>query len=153
METKTDLRDETVEKLQNLIQLNIDSKEGFTAASEKVNDDTISSVFRRLASERDDNIRTLKNYVSLNNEQPKKSGTIKGSAHRMWMGARAAINKGDPHVILVEAEKGEDEIKHAYEDVLRDIPGSALNDVLLGQFRKVKVGHDHVRALRDNRAH
>ncbi len=55
----------------------------------------------------------------------------------------------DAYVILCEAERGEDHIKHAYEDVLKETAGSPLNHVLPQQYSIVKSGHDKVRDLRD----
>ena len=60
------------------------------------------------------------------------------------------MNGGDPYVILIEAERGEDHIKEAYEEVLKETAGSAMNDVLTDQYAAVKAGHDKVRDLRDS---
>lgn len=62
---------------------------------------------------------------------------------------RSKLNSGDAYVILIEAERGEDHIKDAYEDVLKETAGSAMNDLLQSQYAKVKAGHDKVRDLRD----
>jgi uncharacterized protein (TIGR02284 family) len=53
-------------------------------------------------------------------------------------------------VVLVEAERGEDQIKRAYEDALVRTAGSAMNDVLTRQYARVKSGHDRIRDLRDH---
>jgi uncharacterized protein (TIGR02284 family) len=50
---------------------------------------------------------------------------------------------------LAEAERGEDHIKRAYEDVLTETAGSPMNGVLQVQYSQVKAGHDKVRDLRD----
>ena len=59
------------------------------------------------------------------------------------------VTNGDAYVVLIEAERGEDHIKEAYEDVLKATAGSAMNDVLQAQYARVKAGHDKVRDLRD----
>ena len=48
-----------------------------------------------------------------------------------------------------EAERGEDEIKHRYEEALKAVPGSAVEDVVRSQYERVKAGHDTIRDLRD----
>ncbi|TWT39087.1 PA2169 family four-helix-bundle protein [Blastopirellula retiformator] len=55
----------------------------------------------------------------------------------------------DCYAILAEAEAGEDHIKHAYEDALKETAGSAMNDVLQKQYAQVKQGHDRIRDMRD----
>lgn len=62
---------------------------------------------------------------------------------------RGELNGGDPYVILIEAERGEDHIKEAYEDVLKETAEDAVNDVLTAQYAIVKAGHDQVRDSRD----
>jgi len=59
------------------------------------------------------------------------------------------LSGGDAYAVLAEAERGEDQIKHAYEDVLQETAGSAMNDVLQSQYAIVKAGHDKIRDLRD----
>ncbi len=69
--------------------------------------------------------------------------------HRAWINVRSKLNSGDPHVVLVEAEFGEDQIKDAYEDALEQTTGNAMNAVLQKQYSQVKAGHDRIRDLGD----
>ena len=150
METTMNLREDTVERVQNLIQTNIDSAKGCLEAAQKVENATVTRLFSDLALERSAQADELKKFVRLNREEPEDSGTATGAMHRMWMSFRAAINGGEPKVILIEAEKGEDKIKAQYEETLRETAGSPLNSVLLRQYAAVKAGHDRVRDLRDS---
>lgn len=149
METATTLHDETLEKLQELIEINIDSCEGFKEAADSIDNPTVSSLFAELARARAGFAGELQGFVRINHEEPEDSGTMTGTAHRLWLKFRSAINGGDPKVVLIEAEKGEDAIKEKYEDVLKETAGSAVNDILTRQYAKVKAGHDRVRDLRD----
>jgi uncharacterized protein (TIGR02284 family) len=149
METTMNLRNDTVEKVQDLIQINLDSAKGCREAAEKVEDAAITRLFSDLANERSAQAEELKKYVRLNREKPEDSGTAAGAMHRMWLSFRSAINGGEPKVILIEAEKGEDKIKAEYEQTLKETAGSPLNSVLLRQYAAVKAGHDRVRDLRD----
>lgn len=153
METKDNLRDETIQKVQDLIQINIDSQKGFAEAADKVKDQKIATLFRQLGSERQTNTQELQTIVDFNGEEPKDDGSFKATVHRAWIDVRAALNGGDASVILNEAERGEDAIKELYEEVLQETAGSAVNDVLTRQYAKVKAGHDKVRDLRDAYAH
>ncbi|QEG24852.1 PA2169 family four-helix-bundle protein [Mariniblastus fucicola] len=149
LETKTNLDESTVSGIQKLIRYNIDSANGFREAAEDIETDSIASLFRDLAVERKDLAAELQTHVQFNGENPVDSGSAMAAVHRAWINVRGMLNGGAAHPILCEAEKGEDYIKAAYEDVLKDTAGSAMNDVLTQQYAKVKAGHDRVRDLRD----
>lgn len=149
LETKHDLSETTVTKIQSLIRANIDSYDGFRESAEEIEDTAVACLFRELAAERSAMATELQSFVQWNGEEAAEEGTIAASVHRAWINVRSKLNSGDPHVILIEAERGEDHIKAAYEDTLKETAGSAMNDVLTRQYEKVKAGHDKVRDLRD----
>ncbi len=149
METKLNLKDETIAALQELIEVNIDSAKGLREAAEAIDHKVMTTLFSRVAAARDLHAGELRRFVQVNNEEPTDGGSVMGTVHRKWLELRAAINSGDPKVVLIEAERGEDTIKGKYEELLVDTAGSAMNDVLLQQFREVKKHHDLIRNLRD----
>ena len=149
VETKFTLNDSTIEKVQDLIQVNIDSYDGFKEVADKTDDIAIANLFRRLASERSDQASELQALVAANCEEPEESGSYSAAAHRTLIDIRAALG-GGTKVMLIEAEKGEDQIKEKYEDALKDEPGTAVSDVLHRHYQAVKAAHDHVRDLRDS---
>lgn len=148
-ETKHDLNQETIDAIQDLIQANIDSADGFSEAASQIQDPNLASLFVELGQQRRELAETLQKHVRFNGERPRTEGSWLAAAHRTWLDLRAKIAGGDAKVILQEAERGEDYIKHAYEDALKNTAGSALNDVLLSQYSVVKNGHDRIRDLRD----
>lgn len=152
LETKTDLNNETVEKLQKLIRANIDSYNGFHEAAEEIEDSSIASMFKELGNQRSAMADELQKFVEFNGREAEDDGSVAAKTHRVWINIRSKLNGGDAHVVLIEAERGEDHIKEAYEDVLKETAGSAMNDLLLDQYRIVKEGHDKVRDLRDSYA-
>lgn len=152
VETKTSLTDATVLKLQELIRINIDSEEGFQEAAKQIEDANVTGVFTELGSQRAQNAMELRNYVQWNGEKPRDEGSYAAAFHRTWMDLRSKLSGGDAQVILSEAERGEDSIKKAYEDALKDTAGSAVNDVLTRQYANIKAGHDRIRDLRDHYA-
>jgi uncharacterized protein (TIGR02284 family) len=150
LETKTTLNDSTIAGLQKLIRYNIDSVNGFREAAEEIQDAKVQSLFRALADERSDLASALQTHVEWNGEDAQDDGSLMAAVHRTWIKVRSTISGGSTFAVLCEAEKGEDHIKAAYEEVLKDTAGSALNDVLTQQYAKVKAGHDRVRDLRDS---
>jgi uncharacterized protein (TIGR02284 family) len=149
LETTANLEADTVAKLQDLIRANIDAYDGLRESAEEINDVSIATLFRELASQRSKLASELQDYVEWNNEDAADDGSFSAGVHRAWLNVRSKLNSGDPYVVLIEAEFGEDHIKHAYEDVLKETAGSAMNAVLQKQYAVVKSGHDRVRDLRD----
>ena len=151
METVDNLNDKTVKKLQDLIEINIDSSKGFVTASENIGNTRISGYFRECAGRRSNFANELQGFVPWNGDEPKDSGSIKGTVHRWWVDLRGTVQDGDEHAVLAEAERGEDAIKERYEDVLKETAGSPLNAVLQQQYASVKADHDAIRDMRDAR--
>lgn len=149
METTTSLQEETMSQLQELIQINIDACNGLDEAASAVNDPEVASLFRQTATDRRQFADELKAYVAINGETPVQQPSFGSKVHQAWMNVRAKLNGGDPHVVLIEAEFGEDQIKRAYEAALQDNPGNAMSDLLHSQYSVVKASHDKIRDMRD----
>ncbi len=150
VETKANLNESTIAGLQKLIQYNTDAFNGFREAAEDINNLRVQTLFRELANERSDLARELQNYVHCNGEEAEQDGSMMAAVHRAWIKVRSVINGEKVFPVLCEAERGEDHIKAAYEEVLKDTAGSAVNDVLTRQYAIVKAGHDRVRNMRDS---
>ena len=150
IETKTNLDDSTIEGLQKLIRYNIDACKGYRESAEKVEDKFAKELFLKIADQRSDFADTLQQHVAVNGEETSDDGSAMAAVHRAWIDVRSAINGGDVYPVLCEAERGEDYIKSAYESVLKETAGSAMNDVLTQQYAQVKIGHDGIRELRES---
>ncbi len=149
LETKTHLNETTLDKLQKLIRANIDSYNGYHESAEEIADAKLKTLFKEIGDQRSAMATALQSVVEFNGKEAEDDGSIAAKTHRIWINIRGKLNSGDPYVILIEAERGEDHIKEAYEDVLKETAGSAMNDVLTKQYAKVKAGHDKIRDLRD----
>ena len=148
-ESKTDLKPETIRAVQELIQVNIDSRDGFRQAANDLEDMTLSTLCQSLAHQREEQANELARFVEWNQEKPNREGSYAAALHRSWMTIRESLSSNNLYAVLAEAERGEDQIKSAYEDALRDTAGSAMNDVLTRQYAQVKAAHDRIRDLRD----
>jgi conserved hypothetical protein len=152
METITNLQESTIDGLQDLISINIDSAKGFAHAADKIENRDIAMYFRRCGDRRRQFAGELQRAVGINGEEPKDDGSVKGILHRWWLDLRGTVAGGDEHSVLSEAERGEDAIKERYEKVLKETTGSPLNAVLHRQYASVKETHDTIRDMRDARA-
>lgn len=145
------LTQKSIDWLQSLIQINIDSRDGFKEASENLKDSnpTLANRFCQLASAREAQANELQAMVASNAEEPTKSGSFSAAAHRTWMDIRSALGGGD-QAILDEAERGEDQIKAKYEEALNDMGGSEpCCETLRRHLAAIQVSHDEVKMLRD----
>jgi uncharacterized protein (TIGR02284 family) len=152
MATSTmNLPEKSIKWLQDLIQANIDSRDGFKDAAQNLKDKDarIEALFCHLARERGDQAAELQGMVARNAEKPARSGSVSAAAHRAWMDLRAALGGGE-QAILSEAERGEDYIKDKYEKAIKDLGSCSCVPTLERQFAAVKASHDKVKALRDS---
>jgi uncharacterized protein (TIGR02284 family) len=151
MSTATmNLPQKSIDWLQDLIQVNIDSRDGFEDAANELEgkNSALAHLFRNMSVERASQARELQSIVASNSKTPEKSGSISAAAHRAWMDLRSALGGGQ-YAILSEAERGEDHIKEKYEAALDDLSGCTCTSVLQRQYAAVKASHDAVRDLRD----
>lgn len=149
VETKTTLECETVEQLQDLVQINIDSRDGFREVADSMSNPDLKALFARFANERDRQAEELLMHVERNQGDAHREGSYAAKLHRLWIDARTAVSTDNVQVVLDEAERGEDVIKAAYESALKETAGSAVNDVLMSHMKSVKASHDKVRDMRD----
>tara|TARA_R110002073_G_scaffold336260_1_gene531333 strand:- start:64269 stop:64727 length:459 start_codon:yes stop_codon:yes gene_type:complete len=152
METITNLNEDTIKGIQNLISINIDSSKGFNAAAEHIENDQIANYFRDCGTERKRFAHELQVAVAVNDKEAEDDGSLKGTAHRWWMNIHSTVTGGSEHSVLADAERGEDEIKRCYEKTLTETAGSPVNAILQSQYGMVKKRHDQIRDMRDERA-
>ncbi len=151
--TTYNLDNQTVDKLQDLLSINLDSQRGFQEASEHVKDAQLKQLFTEFAQKRAHNASELRQTISAAGVEPTTSGSVSATLHRWWIDAKQALTGANPESVLSEAERGEDSIKHTYEDALKDLNATAIRDVVERQYRNVTEGHDRVKALRETYKH
>ncbi|HEY0503319.1 MAG TPA: PA2169 family four-helix-bundle protein, partial [Lysobacter sp.] len=106
------------------------------------------TLFERRASERQAAVAALQAYVVSQGGKPEDDGTVLAGAHRVFVDLRAALTKGDAAVVK-EVERGEDHIKHKYEEALKDLELSpAARDAIDKAYASVKQGHDEMSRLK-----
>ncbi len=144
------MADECIKCVQHLIELNIDSVKGWETAADSVTDASLKGRFREFAGQRRRFADELSGLVRVNGAAPVDHGTTGGSLHRWWMNLRASLGVAETKAVLIEAERGEDAIKHAYENALREQNLGELRRVVEEQSVQVKRVHDETKMLRDS---
>ncbi len=149
METITDLRSETADRLKELVKMNIDASKGFSEAADRVDSDQCTALFRTAADNRAKIASSLQSALAISDEDIPDSGTALGFLHRSWVNVRGAIDGGDTKAMLAEAVRGESHLVDAYKEALKETAGSPLNATLSDQLAEVKATRDSIEALRD----
>lgn len=149
VESKVQLNKESIETIQGLIRINIDSQKSFEEAAEKVEHAGLSGVFRDLADERANQVVELRSLILHQNETAETEGTFGGTARRFWVDLRSALG-GGKQMILDEAERCEDQMKAKYEEALKCCHDSPAAGILDHQYTAVKRAHDMIRDLRNS---
>ncbi len=143
------MSDQTIESLQELVQINIDSAKGFEEAANELCNSRVVRLCGDLANARRRQASELTQYVEMTGEVAPKDGSFLAALHRSWMKTRKLFASNDAYAILAEAERGEDQIKDAYAAALQESVGSPVNRVLQRHSANVNAAHDQIRHLRD----
>lgn len=150
-ETIMHLNGKAIAGLQELVRVNIDTGKGFREAAELIENKDIASYFRRCGERRHEFAAELQRIIGIHGVDPECSGSATGTMRRWWLFVRGTVQGGDEHAVLAEAERGEDAIKHKYEEVIQETAGGPLTATLNRQYESVKQDHDTIRDMRDAR--
>lgn len=137
--------------LNDLLELNRDSVEGFTKAGELAESPALKKICASAAAERREQVRELEPLVRASGENPEKDGTARGTLHRTWLAVREALSPNGDEALINEAERGEDEIKDAYMDALKEDLPQSLRLVVERQSKQVLAIHDTFSDLKHGR--
>lgn len=150
MEDSLLIRQATIDHLQQLIELNIDSSRGLQEAADLVKNAALHQILRSGSQTRLIYASELQELVAAGGDQPRTSGTKIGSIHRWWLSIKSMVAQSEEREVLAEAERGEDVIKDAYATVLRENLGEPIRDVFVRHLEDIKKSHDRIKALRDH---
>lgn len=141
-----------IDKLNTLIQINEDRKEGYQKAWEHSDDLTLKTLFDQYSKQSGQNIVDLGMAVESYGGIPNESTSISGDAYRAWMDIKDALTTNERKTVLASCERGEDAAVGTYQNVLSE--SQELDNNLVGvitmQHRDIEKAHDHIKSLRDS---
>ncbi|MEO6316588.1 MAG: PA2169 family four-helix-bundle protein [Chitinophagaceae bacterium] len=142
---------ETIETLNDLVEINNDRIVGYERALGELKDTDID--LKALFTSMIDESRKIR--VDLAGEVQALGGefeagtTASGKLYRAWMDVKAVFTGNDRHAVLSNCEFGEDAAQKAYKDALaEDLPGY-IRTTLEAQKTMLRASHDQIKALRD----
>lgn len=145
---------ETIEVLNDLIQINNDRIAGYEKAIKetKAEDDDLKVLFATMIAESHRIRIALSTEVQALGANIEHGTTTTGKIYRAWMDVKAAFGGNSRHAILASCEAGEDNAQKAYRTALsRDLP-AFIRDLLTQQQEALRASHDEIKTLRDQYA-
>lgn len=135
--------------INDLIQVTIDSADGYRKAGEEAGNHNFQSIFFDRANERERLVDKMQDFVRAQGAEPETDGSLSAGAHRLFLDIRDAIAGNDDRAIVAEVERGEDYIKESFETAQRDTELSTEARALIDEcYRSVAAGHDQMRDLK-----
>lgn len=148
-------KEETIDGLNSLIEINNDRIEGYEKASKETDEQDLKSVFASFIRTSEKCRAELVDEVVFLGGTPAEGTKISGKFFRAWMDVKAALTGRDRKMILDSCEYGEDVAIDTYDKVINDFgdvslsASSPLKSLLMKQRNIIKADHDRVRSMRD----
>jgi uncharacterized protein (TIGR02284 family) len=133
--------------LQDLLQLNLDSQNGYQTAIGALQNQDYADRLRQYTQERQVNADELTQLLRANGHPISKAGTLSGLVHQGWLNLEALLGTSDV-AILSECERVDALILSAYQDVMGQTTNEGLLEVLRRQFTIIRGAHDYIKTLR-----
>ncbi len=113
--------DYTVDKLNHLIAIAEDGKEGYENAAKNIDSEVLKHSFALLSQDRAQYATQLRRQVyQLTGEAETKGGGPAGALHRVWMDLKSIFTGGGSDAIVNACITGEETAVKEYAEVLND---------------------------------
>jgi uncharacterized protein (TIGR02284 family) len=134
--------------LQDVVETCYDGVEGYETAAGEIEDESIKTLFLRLAQQRKGFIEELKNEALKLGTELDDSGSSKGFFHRTWLAAKSALSSDSKDKIIEEAMDGEKRAVEVYANVHanQEVP-EYIQDILREQEHLIKVAIHQLNGL------
>jgi len=145
--------DNTVEVLNDLIEINNDRIAGYEKSLEelKENDAHLKSYFLKYIDQSRQMKLALGTEVQVLGGTMESGTTASGKIYRAWMDVKSAFTGRSEKTVLNSAEYGEDAAQKAYTSALEEDLPHHIRALVASQQQELKQAHDEVKALRDQR--
>jgi uncharacterized protein (TIGR02284 family) len=143
---------ETIEILNDLIEINNDRIEAYKIALRdlKEEDKSLKPLFTRMIDESERNVRVLAREVDILGGEAEHGTSLEGKIYRAWMNVRIAFAGKTKHHILQNCEINEDASLDAYRSAMQceDLSGY-LREIISDQLDALLHFHDTIKKMRD----
>lgn len=148
------MKEQIIEHVNNIIQTNLDRREGYDKAIQQTEDPQLKDLFQDCRNQSDEYISELRQIVNQHGGEPVNDTSTAGDLYRAWMDVKSALSMNNTKAVLQSCERGEDVALSAYRKATDPEESAAVtNGEVLGSLNKQKDGiltmHNRVKALRD----
>jgi uncharacterized protein (TIGR02284 family) len=143
-------RDESLSRLNDLIETCKIGEEGYRLAADKVEDAELKSLFSRYAEQRAKFASELQGEVRKLGGEPEESagpGGVSDLLMRGWLNIKLMVSGDDRKTILAECEEGEDMTLEKYQKAMEEGVPAEAQTLVREQYSQVKEAHDRIRDL------
>lgn len=136
---------------RHLMETLEDGRQGFSAAADKLATSTrpeLANEFRTFAGQRARFFSELETLAAAYGDDLDESGSVAGTAHRVWMSVKDALTGDDPGAVLDAAGTGEEHAVGAFEEALTEDISAGLRTVVDRQLHEIRQARRRVDALR-----
>lgn len=138
----------TFRLLNTCIETCTDGEKGYASAAADVRDAALKAIFHAYSMQRADFVLALQAAIEKLGAIPVSEGTLRGAAHRGFMGVRMAIEGRPDSAIIGECERGERAALSAYDHACERTPldqiPKDIRATLIDQRAAIKVAHDDI---------
>lgn len=142
------LTQEDAALLNDLLQMNLDSQNGYETAAEALKNQEYATRFRQFAQERKANADELTHLLRTHGYRASKSGTLSGLFHQGWLNLEALLASGDA-ALLAECERADALLVAAYQNVMGKPGDEEVTKGLRRQFTLIRDARNYNKNLHD----
>lgn len=141
----TDIRNEKIETLNELIAATRDSAEFYDDASTEATNPQLQSLFSGMAQSKNNLVDAMSREVKMDGAEPASDSTFLGTLHRLYGDVRGKMS-GDDYGYVAQLEASEDRLLHAFKEVLEDKDTAMpVKEAVRSYLPTVKAHHDKMR--------
>lgn len=134
--------------LNGLLGSMIDEERVLRACAQNVRDATLREVFEAAAARCEEYAGELERKIRYLGGEPLENDSASGFVRRGRPSLTASPAVTDDRAILVECERGEDVVKRAYEDVLKNDLPVDIRIFVARQYKGMRENHDRIQSFR-----
>lgn len=124
-------------KLKDLYTRLLDSRDGYEQAFERAQETYFKPLLAELKQERAEFAAAVRADLKKLGENVDDEGSILAGLHRSFLGLRDAVTGSDDEAIKAEIVRGEEHLKEAYDEALKEADAPTQQADLMAQKQKV----------------
>jgi uncharacterized protein (TIGR02284 family) len=141
-------QEKAVKVLNGLIEITLDSANGYKEAAENARDGQLKTMFAERARRRSELSRELQGEVRSFGGEPQDDQSLMGKAHNKFVDLKNALTGGSEKAVVDEVERGEDMIKAKFERAMDDELPATTRMLVSRACEDIRRDHDEISALK-----